>query len=92
MAFKAGKPSNSFDSGSASRPQTAAAKQVRVPKPRAPFAKRSYSIDTLRPPFSLWPGHTGQGSPEHWRLASVYQHAYKPVEARWKPLLASVYQ
>jgi hypothetical protein len=92
MAFRAGKPSSSFDRGSTSRPQTAAAKQVRVPKPRAPFAKRSYSIDTLRPPFSLWPGHTGQGYPEHWRLASVYQHAYKPVEARRKPLLASVYQ
>lgn len=92
MAFKAGKPSNSFDSGSSTRPQTAAAKQVRVPKPRTPFAKRSYSIDTLTPPFSLWPGRTGQGYPEHWRLASVYQHAYKPVEARKKPLLASVYQ
>lgn len=92
MAFKAGKPSNSFDSGCSIRPQTAAAKQVRVPKPRTPFAKRSYSIDTLTPPFSLWPGHMGQGYPEHWRLASVYQHAYKPVEARRKPLLASVYQ
>lgn len=92
MAFKAGKPSNSFDSGSSIRPQTAAAKQVRVPKPRTPFAKRSYSIDTLTPPFSLWPGRTGQGYPEHWRLASVYQHAYKPVETRRKPLLASVYQ
>ena len=92
MAFKAGKPSNSFDSGCSTRPQTAAAKQVRVPKPRTPFAKRSYSIDTLTPPFSLWPGRTGQGYPEHWRLASVYQHAYKPVEARRKPLLASVYQ
>lgn len=92
MAFKAGKPNNSFDSGSTCRPQTAAAKQVRVPKPRAPFAKRSYSIDTLRPPFSLWPGHSGQGYPEHWRLASVYQHAYKPLQARRKPLLASVYQ
>ncbi|PSN51055.1 hypothetical protein C0J52_01525 [Blattella germanica] len=89
MAFKAGKPSNSFDSGS-SRPQTA--KPVKVPKPRAPFAKRSYSIDTLAPPFSLWPGHTGQDYPEHWRLASVYQHAYKPIETRRKPLLASVYQ
>ncbi|KAJ9590608.1 hypothetical protein L9F63_016378, partial [Diploptera punctata] len=89
MAFKAGKPSNSFDSGS-NRPATA--KQIRVPKPRAPFAKRSYSIDTLAPPFSLWPGHTGQDYPEHWRLASVYQHAYKPVETRRKPLLASVYQ
>jgi hypothetical protein len=92
MAFKAGKPNNSFDSGSTCRPQTAAAKQVRVPKPRTPFAKRSYSIDTLRPPFSLWPSHMGQGYPEHWRLASVYQHAYKPLEARKKPLLASVYQ
>jgi len=92
MAFKAGKPPNSFDIGSNTRPQTAASKLVRVPKPRAPFAKKSYSINTLAPPFSLWPNHTGQGYPDHWRLASVYQHAYKPVEARRKPLLASVYQ
>jgi hypothetical protein len=92
MAFKAGKPSNCFDSVRNTRPQTAAAKQVNVPKPRVPFAKKSYSIDTLTPPFSLWPGHTAQGYPEHWRLASVYQHAYKPLEARRKPLLASVYQ
>jgi hypothetical protein len=92
MAFKAGKPNNVFDSIDKTRPQTAAAKQMCVPKPRVPFAKRSYSIDTLTPPFSLWPGHMGQGYPEHWRLASVYQHAYKPMEARKKPLLASVYQ
>ncbi|XP_063230546.1 uncharacterized protein LOC134535402 [Bacillus rossius redtenbacheri] len=87
MAFKAGKPGSSSSSGSG-RPQTS---KVRVPKPRA-FLKRNYSIDTLAPPFSLWPGNTGQDYPEHWRLASVYQHAYKPPEARKKPLLASVYQ
>nr|CAD7442282.1 unnamed protein product [Timema bartmani] len=97
MAFKAGKPSNSFDSGICSsngiRPLTCKDHpKVRVPKPRAPFAKRSYSIDTLAPPFSLWPGNTGQDYPEHWRLASVYQHSYKPIEARRKTLLNSVYQ
>ncbi|KDR08906.1 hypothetical protein L798_00560, partial [Zootermopsis nevadensis] len=92
MAFKAGKPNNSMNSIVNTRPQTTAAKRMHVPKPRVPFAKRSYSIDTLMPPFSLWPGHTEQCYPEHWRLASVYQHAYKPVEARRKPLLASVYQ
>lgn len=67
-------------------------KPVKIPKMRPPYAKRSYSIGTLIPPFSLWPDHHGQEYPEHWRLASVYQHSYKPIDCRRKPLLASVYQ
>ncbi|KAL1122490.1 hypothetical protein AAG570_002821 [Ranatra chinensis] len=85
MAFKAGVPNN----GGPERPQTA---KLEVPKPKTPFARRSYSIGTLIPPFSLWPGTTGMEYPEHWRLASVYQHSYKPIEARKKTLLASVYK
>lgn len=69
-----------------------APKPVKIPKMRPPYAKRSYSIGTLIPPFSLWPDHHGQEYPEHWRLASVYQHSYKPIDCRRKPLLASVYQ
>lgn len=84
MAFKAGQPGN-FNG----RPVTA---KVSVPKPKTPFAKRSYSIGTLIPPFSLWQGTAGMEYPEHWRLASVYQHSYKPVETRKKPLIQSVYQ
>lgn len=84
MAFKAGSPE-------ACNTVRAPPPSVKVPKPRAPFARRSYSIDTLAPPFSVWSG-SQQGYPEHWRLASVYQHSFKPLEARRKPLLASVYQ
>lgn len=100
MAFKAGKPNNGNGhhdsantsqelSSTSSRQQT---KHLTVPKMKAPFAKKSYSIGTLAPPFSFWPGTTGQDYPEHWRLASVYQHSFKPVELRRKPLLQSVFQ
>lgn len=88
QAFKAGSPNNF-------RPHTAmpVPKPVIVPKPRKPFSKRSYSIATLAPPFSLWQdGTCSQDYPDHWRLASVYQRAYKDPEMRRKPLLASVFQ
>lgn len=103
-AFKAGIPNSnssgtctSFDSGidcssnSNSAPCIKAA--LKIPKPRNPFAKKNYSISTLNPPFSCFKGGAGQGGyPEHWRLASVYQHAYKPVENRKRPLLQTVFQ
>lgn len=100
MAFKAGKPNNGSGNGSINSSQDISStsskqhssKQVHIPKMKAPFAKKSYSIGTLAPPFSLWPGTTGQDYPEHWRLASVYQHSFKPVELRRKPLLQSVFQ
>lgn len=77
-------------SGSASQFST---KVIRIPKPRHPYAKKNYTINTLAPPFQCWRGGAGQGGyPEHWRLASVYQHAYKPPEQRKRPLLATVYQ
>lgn len=101
-AFKAGIPKSnssgicsSFDS-CASNTATASdltAKTIKIPKPRNPYAKKNYVIDTLAPPFACWKGGAGQGGyPEHWRLASVYQHAYKPLEQRKRPLLATVYQ
>ncbi|RVE44561.1 hypothetical protein evm_010776 [Chilo suppressalis] len=87
FAFKAGNPNavqsvtNSSDS-----------KGVKMPKMRHPYTKKSYTIPTLAPPFSIWRDANASGYPEHWRLASVYQHAYKPPEQRRKPLIESVYQ
>ncbi|KAH8305326.1 hypothetical protein KR044_005062 [Drosophila immigrans] len=64
-----------------------------VPRPRQPYAKKNYDIDTLVPPFRSQGGGAGQGGyPEHWRLASVYQHAYKPIDQRRRPLLQTVYK
>ncbi|XP_068159249.1 uncharacterized protein [Drosophila tropicalis] len=64
-----------------------------VPRPRQPYAKKNYDIDTLVPPFRSQGGGSGQGGyPEHWRLASVYQHAYKPIDQRRRPLLQTVYK
>ncbi|XP_017114281.1 uncharacterized protein LOC108137202 [Drosophila elegans] len=64
-----------------------------VPRPRQPYAKKNYDIETLVPPFQSQAGGAGQGGyPEHWRLASVYQHAYKPLDQRRRPLLQTVYK
>ncbi|XP_075155765.1 uncharacterized protein LOC142229112 [Haematobia irritans] len=64
-----------------------------VPRPRNPYAKKNYDIDTLVPPFKSYAGGAGEGGyPEHWRLASVYQHAYKPMQSRRKPLIQTVYK
>jgi hypothetical protein len=87
MAFKAGNP-NSVHSVSNSTDS----KGVKIPKMRHPYTKKSYTIPTLAPPFSIWRDSNASGYPEHWRLASVYQHAYKPPEQRRKPLIESVYQ
>ncbi|KAJ1522964.1 hypothetical protein ONE63_002101 [Megalurothrips usitatus] len=104
MAFKAGKPAtslstnSSFDtppsqhSGGCNGAGGCSGAAVRVPKQRAPFARKNYAITSLTQPFSLWPKETGHAYPEHWRLASVYQHSFKPVHARSKPLLKTVYQ
>jgi hypothetical protein len=105
VAFKAGIPNSnsagtctSFDSGCSSMSaggtnNQCTVKVVRVPRPREPFAKKNYTIATLHPPFASWRGGAGQGGyPDHWRLASVYQHAYKPVEHRKRPLLQTVFQ
>lgn len=86
FAFKAGNP-NSVQSVSSGD-----SKAVKMPKMRHPYTKKSYTIPTLAPPFSIWRDANATGYPEHWRLASVYQHAYKPPEQRRKPLIDSVYQ
>lgn len=62
------------------------------PKLKNHNVKKNYSIPTLMPPFTMWPGTTGQDYPEHWRLASVYQHSYKPIEMRKRNLLQCIYQ
>lgn len=87
FAFKAGNP-NSVQSVTGSTDS----KGVKMPKMRHPYTKKSYTIPTLAPPFSIWRDANATGYPEHWRLASVYQHAYKPPEQRRKPLIDSVYQ
>lgn len=102
-AFKAGVPkshSSGFCSsldhtsnGSNSTASEFTTKVFKIPRPRQPYAKKNYTIDTLAPPFACWKGGAGQGSyPEHWRLHTVYQHAYKPIDQRKRPLLATVYQ
>ncbi|ALC49596.1 CG3081, partial [Drosophila busckii] len=95
-AFRAGMPklNASGDFIGVSSPSCGAAGRVLVvPRPRQPYAKKNYDIDTLVPPFRSQGGGAGQGGyPEHWRLASVYQHAYKPVEQRRRPLLQTVYK
>ncbi|XP_059062100.1 uncharacterized protein LOC131854930 [Achroia grisella] len=87
FAFKAGNP-NSVQSVTS----TTDSKGLKIPKMRHPYSKKSYTIPTLAPPFSIWRDSNASGYPEHWRLASVYQHAYKPPEQRRKPLIESVYQ
>jgi hypothetical protein len=64
---------------------------VHVPRPKQPYKKRNYHIDSLAPPFSSWTGR-GQEYPNHWRLSSIYQQAYKPVESRKRPFLQSIYR
>lgn len=57
--------------------------KVNVPRPRTPYAKRSFCIDTLTPPFSIVNGCRDADYPEHWRLTSVYQQSYRnPVKQR----------
>lgn len=53
-----------------------------VPRPRTPFARRSFCIDTLAPPFSVVDGCRDADYPEHWRLMSVYQQSYKNPQRR----------
>ncbi|XP_058836718.1 uncharacterized protein LOC131693147 [Topomyia yanbarensis] len=96
-AFKAGIPQSnssgtvaSFDSGISNCYQKNNTKKLIIPKPRNPYIKKNYIIDTLAPPFAFW--KKGSGYPDYWRLVSVYQHAYKPAEKRKYPLLKTVYQ
>uniref|UniRef100_A0A4Y0BEY1 DUF4812 domain-containing protein n=1 Tax=Anopheles funestus TaxID=62324 RepID=A0A4Y0BEY1_ANOFN len=101
-AFKAGIPQSnvsgtlsSFDTGpngnGHQRKPADYKKLLHIPKPREPYTKKNYVIDTLAPPFAFW--KKGSGYPNYWRLISVYQQAYnKPIEKRKYPLLKTVYQ
>lgn len=53
-----------------------------VPRPRTPFARRAFCIDTLAPPFSVVSGCRDADYPEHWRLMSVYQQSYRNPQKR----------
>ncbi|KOC70604.1 hypothetical protein WH47_03620 [Habropoda laboriosa] len=48
-----------------------------IPRPRTPFARRNFCIDSLSPPFSVVNGYRDADFPEHWRLMSVYQQSYR---------------
>lgn len=102
-AFKAGVP-RSHSSGCCSHLESTSnigsstgseftSKMIRIPKPIHPYKHKNYNIVTLAPPFACWKGGAGQGGyPEHFRLTSVYQQAYKPMNQRKRPLLATVFQ
>ncbi|EZA51459.1 hypothetical protein X777_09728, partial [Ooceraea biroi] len=56
--------------------------RMTVPRPRTPFARRTFCIDTLAPPFSIIDGYRDTDYPEHWRLMTVYQQSYKYPQQR----------
>ncbi|XP_011635338.1 uncharacterized protein LOC105425988 isoform X2 [Pogonomyrmex barbatus] len=56
--------------------------RMTVPRPRTPFARRTFCIDTLAPPFSVVNGCRDADYPEHWRLMSVYQQSYRNPQKR----------
>lgn len=56
--------------------------KMTVPRPRTPFARRAYCIDSLAPPFSVVSGCRDADYPEHWRLMSVYQQSYRNPQKR----------
>lgn len=87
MAFKAGVPNNQ----PVSTIKRMNVSNMKIPKQRDPYRITNYSITSLGAPFSLQKGKRDD-YPEHWRLASVYQHSYKPVHTRKRPLLATVFQ
>lgn len=64
-------------------------KVIYVPRPKQPYKKKNYQIDSLAPPFSSWTGR-GDEFPNHLRLASIYQKAYKPVESRTRRFIQAV--
>lgn len=84
LAFKAGVPQKHVS-------KTWGRQANHVPKPTLPYRSRNYAIHSLAPPFSLQK-HKRDDYPEHWRLATVYQHSYKPIYARKRSLLQTVYK
>ncbi|XP_020295126.1 uncharacterized protein LOC109860455 [Pseudomyrmex gracilis] len=60
--------------------------RITVPRPRTPFARRTFCIDTLSPPFSVKKGCRDTDYPEHWRLMSMYQQSYRnPHKRKTRP-------
>lgn len=69
-------------------------KVVYVPRPKQPYKKKNYQIDSLAPPFSSWTGR-GDEFPNHLRLTSIYRQAYKPKvvkESRKRPFLQAIHR
>lgn len=64
---------------------------VHVPKPKMPYKKKNYQIDSLAPPFSSWTGR-GDEYPNNLRLSSIYQQAYKPTSQRKRPFIQSIFR
>nr|XP_022914509.1 uncharacterized protein LOC111424996 isoform X1 [Onthophagus taurus] len=89
MAFKAGVPNNNKINVSVTNKEKKL-KIFQVKRPPDPYKKTGYTITSLAPPFSFQTGKRHE-YPDHWRLASVYQHSYKPVHARKRSLLATVF-
>ncbi|KAF5281988.1 hypothetical protein FQA39_LY00512 [Lamprigera yunnana] len=85
MAFKAGIPQK------VSTNYLNLCNIIRIPKMKDPYKKRNYTINSLAPPFSFQNCKRHE-YPEHWRLATIYQHSYKPIQARKRPLLATVFK
>ncbi|CAG9860135.1 unnamed protein product [Phyllotreta striolata] len=83
MAFKAGVPQQK----TVSKPSC----NLKVPKPKVPYMVKNYVIDSLGGPFCLQKKKRDD-YPEHWRLATVYQHSYKPIYARKRPLMHTVFK
>lgn len=92
MAFKAGVPQNYVSNNRlACYNRNNARRNFKVPKQKDPYCDRNYAIRSLAPPFSLQKDKR-QDYPEHWRLATVYQHSYKPIHTRKRSLLATVFK
>nr|CAH7760877.1 unnamed protein product [Callosobruchus chinensis] len=83
MAFKAGVPQKTV---------SRSWYYLKIPRPRNPYAVRSYTIDSLAPPFSFQKACNREEYPEQFRLATVYQHSYKPIVARKRPLMQTVFK
>lgn len=87
MAFKAGVPNNSKTVSSNAINKNF----LKIPKQRDPYSSKDYNIKSLAPPFSFQSGKRHE-YPDHWRLASIYQHSYKPLHLRKQPLIESVFK
>lgn len=82
LAFKAGVP-HKYVSRTCCK--------ISVPRQKPPYRPLNYGIHSLVPPFSLQKDKRDD-YPEHWRLATVYQHSYKPLHTRKRSLLQTVYK